>query len=37
VVVAGDDVTEARWFDLDALPDMNAHMRALVSAAAGAN
>jgi 8-oxo-dGTP pyrophosphatase MutT (NUDIX family) len=36
VVVVGDDVTEARWFRLDDLPDMNEHIRALVSAAADA-
>ena len=32
-VTVGDDVTEARWFALDDLPDMNEHMQALVGAA----
>jgi 8-oxo-dGTP pyrophosphatase MutT (NUDIX family) len=35
-VTVGDDVTEAQWFALDDLPDMNEHMRTLVEAAAGA-
>lgn len=32
-VTAADDVTEASWFDVDDLPEMNLHMRALVDAA----
>jgi 8-oxo-dGTP pyrophosphatase MutT (NUDIX family) len=33
-VTAADDVSEARWFELDDRPEMNDHMRALVDAAA---
>jgi 8-oxo-dGTP pyrophosphatase MutT (NUDIX family) len=33
-VTAADDVTEARWFAFDDLPELNEHMRALVDAAA---
>ena len=29
-----DDVTDARWFSFEDLPDLNEHMRALVDAAA---
>ena len=35
-VTAADDVTEARWFDLEGLPTLNDHMRALVDAAVAA-
>jgi 8-oxo-dGTP pyrophosphatase MutT (NUDIX family) len=33
-VAPADDVTDARWFSFDDLPDLNEHMRALVDAAA---
>lgn len=33
-VSPADDVTDARWFPMAALPEMNAHMTALVAAAA---
>jgi 8-oxo-dGTP pyrophosphatase MutT (NUDIX family) len=32
-VTPADDVTDARWFAFDDLPELNAHMRALVDAA----
>ena len=33
-VAPADDVTDARWFSFEDLPDLNEHMRALVDAAA---